>query len=96
MADTVELLNAIPDVGHPVSMMIYINQYHGRSALGDVLLEVVTDTFGDLVLKHPIRYSMEAQYAKADGIPLSCYRKTAVGEDVAYVVDELLSKITEG
>ncbi|MDO4619492.1 MAG: ParA family protein [Lachnospiraceae bacterium] len=95
MADTVEMLNSIPDVGHRIELLIYVNKHYANSSLNEALLDSANAAFSDIMIKHPIRYSREAEYAKADGVPLCCYPKTNVGEDVSFMADELLERIRE-
>ena len=95
MVTTVDELNSIPEITHPIAFMIYMNRFRPKRPMDMSNMEIIMDEFDGNVFKTPIRESMEAKYAKADGCPLSCYKKCDVGEDVAYVVDELLERVKE-
>lgn len=95
MTDTVKLLNQNPTMDHQIEMFVYINKYNPKSALYQILRETALDIYDQSLLQHPIRQSIEAENSKASGIPLCSYVRTAIGEDVAYVTDELLSRMSE-
>ena len=94
MAETIDMLNAIPEIHHQIRPFVYINKYHA-GPLDEALMDIADESLGDIVLQHVIRNSREAEFAKADGIPLVSYKYTKIGEDISYLTDEMLERIEE-
>lgn len=93
MSETVDMLNAIPEVGHPVHIQAFVNKNKPRRYLIQQMKEILGASFEDCFLHQEIRFSVIAEDAKADGTPLASFQRSPLAYDVSLLTDELLDRM---
>lgn len=93
MDNTVAMLNSLPETGHRIQVLIYLNRYSARQIQPRQLRQMSEELFGGRVLRQPLRQAADAGLAKGDGEPVVSYFKSELGYDFVLLTDEILGRI---